>query len=68
MKLPEIVPAHIMTLLVVFWVAWLYTEISEMYERNAMYSEVMYFMHKGDRFTQAEGDELEARILALESE
>lgn len=58
----------IMWLLIIFIAMWAYTEISEYIARDLFVEEVNNFMHKGDRFTQREGDALEERIRALEEE
>ena len=68
MSLPEIRPAHVFILLALFWIAWAYTEITELVERDAVYEEVMDFVGKGDRFTQEEGNELTERVRKLEEE
>ena len=62
----DIKPRHVFALLVVFWAAWLYTEISEYIERQDQWESVNQFMNKGDRFSREDGDALEARIEALE--
>lgn len=56
----------ILTVLVIFVAMWLYTEITEYQNRSAFVEEVNDFMHKGDRFTQPEGDALESRVKKLE--
>jgi len=62
----DIGPRHVFALLVLFWAAWLYTEISEYLERQDQWESVNQFMSKGDRFSREDGAELEARIEALE--
>ena len=66
MSIPEVKPSAVLFLLAVFFILWTYTEVSEMRERDAVYEEVMTFMHKGDRYTQPEGDALEKRVQKLE--
>ena len=56
----------ILSVLLLFVVMWLYTEITEYRNRSAFVEEVNDFMYKGDRFTQPEGDELESRVEKLE--
>jgi len=65
---PKIRALHIFTLLLVFWCAWLYTEVTEHISRSAHEAEVDAFMSRGDRFTREMGEELEARITELEKE
>ena len=58
---------HIGTMIiVVFFSLWLYTEITEYYERDQFSYEVKKFMGRGDRYTGTEGHALEARVEALE--
>lgn len=64
----KINPIHTFLLLLLFWCAWLYTEISEKFEREEFNSAVHDFMYKGDRFTSEDGMALEARIRALEED
>ena len=59
---------HIFTLLLVFWCAWVYTEVTEYISRSEHEAEVDAFMNRGDRFTKEMGENLEARIQALESQ
>ena len=59
---------HIFTLLLVFWCAWVYTEVTEYISRSEHEAEVEAFMSRGDRFTKEMGEDLEARIQALESQ
>ena len=55
-------------LITVFFLAWLYTEVTEYIERDKFYVEVTDFMYKGDRFTSEDGQELLHRIEALEKD
>ena len=61
-------PLHTFLLLLLFWCAWLYTEICEKLERDEFNSEVHSFMYRGERFTSEDGRALEARIRALEED
>ena len=63
---PKVRAIHIFTLLLVFWCAWVYTEVTEHISRSAHEAEVDAFMSRGDRFTREMGEELEARIIKLE--
>ena len=65
---PKIRALHIFTLLLVFWCAWLYTEVTEYISRSEHEAEVDAFMSRGDRFTLEMGEALEARITELENE
>ena len=65
---PKIKALHIFTLLLVFWCAWLYTEVTEHISRSAHEAEVDAFMSRGDRFTREMGENLEKRIVELENE
>ena len=65
---PKIKPLHIFTLLLVFWCAWVYTEVTEHISRSAHEAEVDAFMSRGDRFTREMGENLEKRIVELEKE
>jgi len=69
MTLPKVVtPRHIIVLLILFWAMWLYTEVDEGLKRKRFNQEVKEFMHRGDRFTRQEGDELKARVRQLEKQ
>ena len=63
---PEIVPAHVFFLLFLFWSVWLYTEVTEYFERDEFNHEVSDFMNKGDRNTKEMGLSLCQHIRALE--
>ena len=63
---PEVRSKHVFTLVLIFWLAWLYTEVSEKLERDAFQNEVDEFMHKGGRFTHDDGAKLERRITEIE--
>ena len=56
----------ILFLLALFLTLWSYTEITEYRERENFTTEVYKFVAKGDRYTQAEGDEEREARLALE--
>ena len=56
----------IIAMLTVFMSMWVYTEISEYITRDLFTAEVNEFMHKGDRFTNEDGDALSERIDVLE--
>jgi hypothetical protein len=58
---------HVFVLLLAFWVAWLYTEITEYYARDAFKIEVESFMYAGDRFTAEDAREMENLIIQLEN-
>jgi len=65
---------HVFILLGMFWTMWLYTEITEYFERDVFVENVVSnlesvnsFMMKGGRFTHDDGDLLRASIKALES-
>lgn len=62
----EIKAKHVFTLLILYWFAWLYTELSEKWERDEFYVEVNDFMTAGDRFTKEDGEELKKRVAELE--
>ena len=66
MQLIDIKPKHVFMLTLCFVTAWLYTEVTEYIGRERFAVEVSDFMHKGDRFTQEEGDDLTRRIEKLE--
>ena len=53
-------------IILIFFAAWLYTEVTEYIERDEFYVEVTDFMYKGDRFTSEDGQELLHRIEELE--
>lgn len=55
-------------LLLLFWVAWLYTEVTEHYSRDTFTAEVTEFMYRGDRFTKDDGIELQMKVLSLEEQ
>ena len=62
-------------ILIIFGLAWLYTEVEEQTECDvwqaknvAVYKEFRAFHDAGGRFTAAQGDGLEARIKQLEQE
>jgi len=59
---------HNYTLMLVaaFLALWLYSEWSEYIGRDMFLTEVQGFVSKGDRFTDADGKALEARINELE--
>ena len=63
---PKISALHIFTLLLVFWCAWVYTEVTEYISRSEHEAEVDAFMSRGDRFTKEMGEALHQRIEALE--
>ena len=63
---PKIKALHVFTLLLVFWCAWAYTEVTEYISRSEHEAEVDAFMSRGDRFTKEMGEELDARIIKLE--
>ena len=72
-KLPEATVGHVFFLLALFWIAWLYTEVTEYAERSQFIAETQQnlaelndFAHKGDRFTVEDGIRLESRIEKLE--
>lgn len=65
---PKVRAIHVFALLLMFWCAWLYTEITEHISRSAHEAEVDAFMSRGDRFTREMGAELEARIIKIEKE
>ena len=58
----------ILVLLIMFIVAWLYTEVAEHYSRDMFRETVEEFMTEGDRFTTDDGAELEKRVEKLETE
>ena len=53
-------------ILVVFLIAWLYTEITEYQERHEIYMEFKTFQSKGGRFTEQDGEDMQARLDHLE--
>ena len=57
---------HIFISLIIFWVAWLYTEVSEFRSRAAFTHNVENFMTKGARNTAQMGYDLCKRIEHLE--
>jgi hypothetical protein len=59
-------PKHVALLVFVFWMSWLYTEISEYGKRSEFEQNVSDFMHKGKRFTYDDGEALKARVKVLE--
>ena len=61
-------PKHVFALLLIFWMAWLYTEISEYFAREVYYAEVEEFIHRGDRFTLEDGMALDSRIDKITAE
>ena len=67
MAVPNLSVNHLAILVMLFCGGWLYSEYREERVRRAFYNEVDGFMHKGDRFTQDEGDELEMRLRTLEA-
>lgn len=64
----QIESKHVFFLLLLFWVAWLYTEVTEYYSRDTFTAEVTEFMYRGDRFTKDDGDALKMKILSLEEQ
>ena len=68
MERPNFKPYHTLFLLFLFWCMWLYSEVTEYHDRKAHRTEVDNFMNRGDRFTREMGEDLEARIQALESQ
>ena len=65
---PKVRALHVFALLLFFWCAWLYTEVTEYISRSEHEAEVDAFMSRGDRFTLEMGEALEARITELENE
>ena len=63
----KIEPNHVFMLTALFIGAWVYTEVSEYIDRQRFAEEVSDFMHKGDRFTQEEGDAMERRLDIIEA-
>ena len=59
-------PGHVFALLSIFWIAWLYTEVSEYIEREEFIEEMMAFKNRGSRNTAEQGYELCKRIVVLE--
>ena len=53
-------------LVALFLSLWIWTELTEYEERSNFNTEVIEFVSKGDRFTQAEGDALTKRVEKLE--
>ena len=75
MDINSIKPVHVFVLLALFWMAWLYTEVTEYFERDSFMqatrktmSEFDAFMDRGERFTNEDGVRLEGRIKAIEEE
>ena len=71
----EVRPFHVFSLVGLFLILWIWTEVTEYFDREAYKREVNAFMKKtepfmakGDRFTSEEGADLEARIEALEEQ
>jgi hypothetical protein len=56
-----------LALLVTFLAAWLYTEVTEYFERDNFHKEVDTFIHQGGRFTDVDGYNLCVRIRHLET-
>ena len=52
---PKIKSLHVFTLLLVFWCAWLYTEVADYISRSEHAAKVDAFMTRGDRFTADDG-------------
>ena len=59
-------PMHVAILLLGFWSVWLYTEIQEYRVSARKWQEIESFMQIGNRFTQEEGDALQAQIFEIE--
>ena len=53
-------------LIILFLIAWVYTEVSEHLNRDKFKAEVIDFMDRGNRFTQEDGDALIRRLDDLE--
>ena len=53
-------------ILTVFALAWLYTEVTEYYERQDVYEQYRKFHDQGARFTAKRGDALESRVIVIE--
>ena len=64
----KIAPKHIFAFLLMFWAAWLYTEISEFISRETFETDVTDFMGAGDRNTKEMGSALCERVAHLERE
>jgi hypothetical protein len=55
-------------ILLLFFAAWLYTEIKEAFERTDYQERMEAFMSAGGRFTNEDGEELRKRIDEIEQE
>jgi hypothetical protein len=64
-KKPEVKPVHVFTMLTAFWFAWLYTEITEYFDRVEYNKEIEAFMNRGGRFTHDDGEAIKAEINML---
>ena len=64
----KIAPKHVLAFLLMFWAAWLYTEVSEFLSRENFEENVNDFMGAGDRNTRHMGKALCERVAHLESE
>ena len=62
------VPKLNTVILILFAIAWLYTEIEEYNARADYKQEVDRFMNRGNRFTADEGRDMRARLEELEAE
>ena len=69
----EVRPVHVFSLLALFWVAWIYSELRDYWQWMDQYGkitatleEIQAFKEAGPRFTAEDGAELEARIEAIE--
>lgn len=60
-------PMHVAIILILFWSAWLYSEISEYQMSAKKWERIEGFMQIGDRFTTRNGAALEARVTGLEN-
>ena len=54
--------------LLVFFAAWLYTEVKEAFERTDYQERMESFMSAGGRFTNEDGEALRKRIDEIEEE
>ena len=72
MRLPnrsDIKPPGLNTvIIIVFLVAWLYTEVREASQREYKWEYVKEFVSKGGRFTAEDGEELDTRVIILEKQ
>ena len=71
-RIHEIKPKHVFILLTIFWITWLYTELSEFGKREEFQEDVIgfvnkseKFINKGERFTSEEGEQLKRNVCLI---